>query len=194
MYAYEVFLSYRRGTIHSQWLAEHFIPLFKDRLREEVADRCCRDSSEMFHDETDVLPGMRIPEKVATGLKAARCLLAMVSPAYFRSPYCLAEWESFKTRGQLEHRDLIIPAILSPGATVAAEVADTMWADLSDYTIVGEGFRKTELYVAFQREIKKLARHVAGIIAEAPDWKDFAICDPPRHVVSVATSIPLVGL
>ena len=194
MYRYEVFVSYRRGTVHSQWLIEHFLPLFKDLLREEVADRCGRDTSDLFHDENDILPGMSIPAKVANGLKTARCLLALVSPRYFLSHYCLVEWESFKLRGQSESRDLLVPAVLNPGLTVQAKVGDTMWADLSDYLIVGEGFKKSERYVQFQDEVKKLARRVADISANAPDWKEFQICDPPSRAIVPPAPIQLVGL
>lgn len=66
MYVYEVFLNYRRGVIHSQWLVEHFVPLFKDRLREEIAEQCDRDAEGLFLDVDDVQPGMNITNKIAT--------------------------------------------------------------------------------------------------------------------------------
>jgi hypothetical protein len=104
------------------------------------------------------------------------------------------EWDSFKSRGEEEARDLVVPAILSQGRTVRAEVGDTMWADFSDYTIVGEGFKKAERYVQFQDEVKKLARRVGDIVANAPTWKDFAICNPPRRPIARSASIPLIPL
>jgi len=194
LYQYEAFLSYRRGAIHSQWLRKHFIPLFRDRLIEEVAEHCNRDACELFHDVDEVLPGMNVPDRVVNGLRGARCLVALVSPSYFRSPWCLVEWESFRTRSQNEACDLIIPVILSAGSTVQSQVGNTMCADFSDYTIVGPAFTNTNLYVQFQIEIKKLARRVANIIAKAPDWKDFEICNPPRYQFAGPTPILKVGL
>jgi len=190
VYVYEVFLSYRRGVIHSQWLVEHFVPLFKDRLREEIAEQCDRDAGELFLDVNEVQPGMSIGDKVVDGLKTARCLVALLSPSYFRSPWCLVEWDSFRTRGH----GLVVPTILSQGVTVRRAVGDTMWADFSDYTIIGEGFKKTERYVAFQDEIKRLAKRVATVIASAPAWSNFSVCNPPVTPVAPATSIQRIGL
>jgi hypothetical protein len=190
VYVYEVFLSYRRGVVHSQWLVEHFVPLFKDRLRDEIAEQCDRDAGELFLDVNEVQPGMSIGNKVVDGLKTARCLVALLSPSYFRSPWCLVEWDSFRARGQ----GLIVPTILSQGATVKRAVGDTMWADFSDYTIIGEGFKKTERYVAFQDEIKRLAKVVAAVIAGAPPWSDFSVCNPPVTPVAPAAPIQRIGL
>jgi hypothetical protein len=189
VYVYEVFLSYRRGVIHSQWLVEHFVPLFKDRLREEIAEECNRDAGDLFLDVNEVQPGMSVGGKVVDGLKTARCLVALLSPSYFRSQWCLVEWDSFRTRSHSERRELVVPTILSQGTTVRRAVGDTMWADFSEYTIIGEGFRRTERYVAFQDEIKRLAKRVATVIANAPAWKDFSVCDPP--VTAVAPAVPI---
>jgi len=194
LYRYEVFLSYRRGYINSRWLNEHFIPLFQDGLKEEIADRCDRKPDGLFHDESEIRAGMSIPARVQEGLKTARSLVALVSPTYFQSDWCRVEWESFKQRSERERRDLIVPAILKSGATVRARVGDTLSVDFSAYTIIGGGFTKTERYVQFQDEIKKLASSVAEIVANAPAWKDFEICNPPRAPAPPSPQISLIGL
>jgi hypothetical protein len=195
VYDYEVFLSYRRRPHHSQWLVEHFVPLFENCLIDEVADRCQRAPDKLFLDVEEVQPGTNIPSRVRDGIKRARCLVALVSPMYFRSRWCLVEWESFKTRGQSENRDLVVPAILHGGTTVRTAVRDTMWADFEGYHILGSGFTKTAKYVSFQREIKKLAKRVGEIVASAPDWKDeFNVCDPPSESISPDPKTSLMRL
>lgn len=195
VYGYEVFLSYRRQWHHSQWMVEHFVPLFEQYLRNEVADRCERDPDKLFLDREEVRPGMNIPSRVRDGIKRARCLVALVSPSYFRSQWCLVEWDSFKTRGQNEDRDLVVPAILHDGTTVRAAIGDTMWADFDNYTIIGPGFRKTAKYVTLQKKIKKLAKRVGEVIASAPPWKEeFQVCESPTTSIAPDPKISLQRL
>jgi len=43
-YAYDVFISYRRSRNKSEWLIEHFLPLFEDYLRDEIIAQCKRQA------------------------------------------------------------------------------------------------------------------------------------------------------
>lgn len=193
MYLHEVFLSYRRTALTVRWLPS-FIPRFSNELAEQVADLCQRDANDVFHDQNEVLPGMSIPDSIARGLKASRCLVALLSPTYFRSPHCLVEWDTFKLRGQREGRDLVVPVIIRDGATVRQRIGDTMAADFSPYLIDGAAFKNTECYVEFQYAIQRLAERVGHIIAQAPAWQDTPICDPPITPILQPDPIPLVGL
>ena len=87
----------------------------------------------------------------------------------------MLEWESFKKRSEKTAKDLVIPAILSPGSNLPESARETQWVDFSRFTISGEGFLRTERYVEFQDEIKAFAKRVAQVIADAPPWEDFEV-------------------
>jgi len=182
-YVYDVFLSYKRGTVISRWLTEHFLPLFRDRLGEEVADKCNRDLEGIFLDDDDVPVGTKISERVRLGITTSRCVVALWSPRYFRSDYCNIEWRSFEQRGDQYNKDLVVPAIVSQGANLPDAARDRKWVDLSTYTIIGAGFAATERYVEFQDVVRGFAKAVAAVIASAPDWAAFPISEPPARPV-----------
>ena len=192
-YAYDVFLSYKRGTVNSKWLVEHFLPLFKDRLGEQVADKCDRDADGIFFDEDDVKVGSKISTRVADGIRSSRCVVALWSPRYFRSEYCNIEWLSFEKRSKEYGKDLVVPAIICQGANLPKEAQDRKWIDLSTYTIIGQGFTLSERYVEFQDAIARFAKRVAEIVASAPEWSEFPVSDPPPSPPSV-TPIMQVSL
>lgn len=195
-YDYEVFLSYRWRWDHSKWLKEYFVPKFRVCLHDVVVDKCPgRNPDGLFYDVEKIETGMKFPSELREGIKRARCLVALISPSYFRSPWCLVEWESFKTRSENEGLDLVVPAILHDGASVRAAIGDTIPANFAKYTNEGPGFRKTVKYVTFQRKIEKLAERVGEVVKSAPPWKEgFTVCDPPTTPIAPFPKVSLQRL
>jgi hypothetical protein len=58
----------------------------------------------------------------------------------------------------------IFPIVLDREVETPPELRKIQWTDLSDFAFVGEGFSKSERYVDFQAEVRKLARRVADVI------------------------------
>jgi hypothetical protein len=197
VYGYEVFLSYRRWPLHLRWLDRYFVPLFEGYLGQYVVDKCTDRHPDrmLFRDVEDVKFGMRIPARVEHGIRHARCLVALLSPEYFRSQWCVVEWDSFKTRGQNEGRELVVPAIVHDGETVRTAISDTMSVNFHDDFTDGESFKRSRKYMPFEKKVRSLAERVAEIVKNAPEWKaEFPVRDPPDTPVYPQPKTPLMRL
>lgn len=175
----------------------YFLPLFEGYLGQEVVDKCTDRHPDrmLFLDVEDVQPGMRIPPRVKHGIKHARCLVALVSPQYFCSEWCVVEWDSFMRRGQEEGRELVVPVIVHDGETVRTAISDTMCLNLRDYVTDAEAFKRSRKYMPFEKKVRALAERVAGIVKNAPEWKaEFPVRDPPDTAVYPKPKTPLMRL
>jgi hypothetical protein len=185
-YKYDIFISYKRGLIGDEWLDTRFIPLFQDAVEDEIIVQCGRRALGIFFDrarlardtrqldQTGIEPGQNWREALKDGLESSCCLLAVCSPKYFQSEWCMTEWDTFQQRNKAAKKDLIVPITLHDGEKFPGAGSALQYADFNDYYIVGDGFTKTEPYVQFQKLIKVLATRVAKVIASAPGhggWK-----------------------
>jgi len=200
-YEYDVFISYRRQRLKTEWLVDTFLPLFEDNLSNEIPVVLNRPMGKIFFDQKDVNldlrqfdsvsgiePGADWQTSLREAIKRSACMLGVWSPPYFYSSWCNVEWKSFQKRQQLTSRRAIVPISIHDGANFPQAARDHQWIDLSDYTFVGEGFSKTTPYVDLQRQVRALARAVAQAIEGAPDFQDWPIED------AVATKAPVIGL
>lgn len=189
-YKYDIFLSYRRSPVRDQWIIEHFIPLFWERAREEIAGETGRAPSGLFFDQTElsdetrkgtlqqhgIEPGENWQNELREAIKASRCMVALWSPLYFHSEWCQIEWKSFAGRRiNPVHPTLLVPISVFDGDRFPSAARAAQYFNLSDFVLVGEGFKKTELYITFQQELRNLARRVARVISSAPEWEDWPL-------------------
>src|SRR5262249_8127901 len=91
-YLYDVFVSYRHKEPVLDWLRHHFYP----KLQRWLPNVMPRDP-EIFVD-WQIEVGSAWPLTLREGLLRSRCMVAICTPEYFRSPWCLAEWRSFRAR------------------------------------------------------------------------------------------------
>lgn len=92
-YRFDVFLSYRRSGPGNAgaWVRDHFHEMLKDCLADELG------SSEVFLD-LEAETGVRWPSLLRDVLARSKVLVAVWSPPYFQSPWCLAEWRTMEAR------------------------------------------------------------------------------------------------
>jgi len=188
-YSYDIFISYRRSRNKSEWLMEHFLPLFQDYLNDEIIDQCGREARKIFLDQTEVVAELRQFEEGIHGIEPglpwrtalsraiceSRCMVGLWSPDYFFSEWCQIEWKSFEARRQKTNRATIVPISIHDGKSFPAEAQSLQMINLNDYLIVGEGFRKSEKYVDFQDKLKNLAKRVAGTVKQAPPFEQWTV-------------------
>ena len=91
-YKYHIFISYRRAGEAGEWVHNHFFPVLKGRLESMLPEE-----PKIFIDE-NIEKGSKWPEKLAQALHQSRCMIAVWSPGYFRSTWCVAEWETLLAR------------------------------------------------------------------------------------------------
>jgi hypothetical protein len=189
-YEFDLFISYRRKKIQMGWLRDQFLPIFLAKLEDETLRVAQRPLGQIFLDvaETDAhlwaqldqfrnhLVGIRAGTDWKTELRYAiprgRCLLALWSPTYFVSEWCLAEWEHYASRPSgsfavpITVHDCENPTTLP----MAREVNTSIQAIRFNTTYyVGGAFEDDPRYLELQDLCGLLARRVAECIGSAGD-------------------------
>jgi len=172
-YRYDVFISYKSKS--KVWLQEIFLPDFVHFLEEEV-DKDVRER--IFVDWHDIEAGDAWEQRLKNGLGRSKCLISLLLPTYFESNWCTKEFAVFDHRsrqcGMLtigQPRGLIVPVALHHGSRFPEIIRSMQALDYKDFYYPNfEGYRKRKIYPRLQDELRQLARTVAQVIKEAPDW------------------------
>ncbi len=171
-YQYDVFLSYNRKFPHGQWVDEIFYPLFipylEDALNEEVS---------IFRDMEEIEGGSAWPQRLKNALAHSKCMVSVLSPSYFRSEWCMKEFVVMHHRqrqlGYLtveKPNGLIIPLNLFDGEYFPDYANELQMLDCRNFNGVGEGMKRTQLYIDFQGVLQEWVCDVAKTVNNAPDW------------------------
>ena len=91
-YEYDLFLSYRREGDVGEWVRNHF----HDRLRNCLNSEFPRPVRIFF--DVGQEPGTHWRKNIARALQRSHLLVAVLSPQYFTSSWCLAEWNTIRRR------------------------------------------------------------------------------------------------
>lgn len=178
MYRYDVFVSYKREPtdrhLVTPWL-KAVLARTEFWLKQELGGR----EISVFFDEDSIDVGTKWPDEIRDALLASRCLLAIWSPEYFHSAWCMAEWRSFVARENMVAADsgascvLIFPVKFHDGRWYPQEARETQQFDLSDYAATTSAFWQSQRADDLDRLIRKrLAPALARSVADAPDHKD----------------------
>lgn len=183
-YRWDVFISYRRGGNVTDWVRYHFHPVLVKCLEDELD----RQPQVFFDDRMEV--GAYWPDELAEALRRTMYLVAVWSPPYFRSAWCVAEWQTMLAREKLlgvprlgESRSLVYPVVFSDGDSFPAEARIVRSRlDLSRYGFPYQQFSKTESYLEFHAKIKEIAVDLAKRFHSPPEWKpDWPIVRPEAY-------------
>ena len=83
-YQYDVFISYRRAGNVANWVQLHLSRVLARCLEDEL------DRAPVLFIDNDMETGSRWPDKLETSLRQSRLMIAVLSPPYFTSPWCVA--------------------------------------------------------------------------------------------------------
>jgi len=183
-YEYDVFISYLHKPPVFGWVFHHFEPVLKEWLSEALGRE-----TEIFTDFESIDTGEDWPLKLQEGLKRSRCMVAVWSPRYFASNWCMAEWESMLTR----EKDFGFKTTENPlGLVYAVKFFDgdlfpsiakrTQQVDLEEWNNPYPNFKDTQRYDSFIQKMQEVAKEVAEFITKAPPYKeDFKIVIPEQY-------------
>jgi len=94
--------------------------------------------------------GSAWPDELRHALKTSRCILAVWSPEYFRSEWCLAEWHTFREREKVANmisnsnsRGLIYPVKFADGDHFPQAAKDVQQRDLTKRLFLSFFARRT---------------------------------------------------
>jgi hypothetical protein len=193
-YQYDIFLSYSRRDPVLSWVRDHFKPLLEQWLAQSMP----ADPS-IFRDEDSIETGASWPLVLRDALLTSKLVVAVLSPSYFRSPWCLAEWESIAAREQKlgyrtlanPHSRLVYPVCFHDGEHFPEEVQRIQHRDLRPWNRASPAFQQTTDYHQFIGEMQTVANEVAQLISAAPVWQaDFPVVLPPGLDEPVTQEVP----
>lgn len=193
-YQYDVFISYARKRPVFEWVNNHFYPRLKDRLG------CEMQKDPAIFIDTSQETGVRWPLNIKTALKSSRILVSVWSPHYFRSEWCVAEWQTILKREEMvgmgtpdNPRGLVYPVIFSDGSHFPQKAKDTQHKDLSKWAFESKQFEETHEYLEFIKEIQGISKELAEQIGQAPAWQnDWPIIENPIVLPEATLGLPRI--
>lgn len=170
-YMYDVFVSYRRNGNVGDWVQNHLGPLLIRCLEDELPDK-----PEVFLDaQQDV--GTIWPGNITHALSRSRLLLAVWSPSYFTSRWCLAEWQTILLRERAlgiggHTTGLVYPIRFSDGDSFPPEAQRVQQeASFKDWRIPYPHFKESIRYLDFHQAVVRLAERLAERLPSCPAWQ-----------------------
>ncbi|HEU4558673.1 MAG TPA: toll/interleukin-1 receptor domain-containing protein [Longimicrobium sp.] len=188
-YTYDVFLSYKRGHPVGPWVDMYLYPHLTGWLQDAMGGIEPR----IFYDKEVIDTGDRWPDTLRDAIGSSRVLLAVCSPSYFRSPWCLSEWKSFKAREKvISAARLRVPIRHNDGQWYEHEVKEIQMSDFSTLTSVMPAFPNDPKSLLFEEKVQELALSIARAVSAAPPYRS----DWPVEVVTQAAvpHVPFVRL
>jgi hypothetical protein len=180
-YAYDVFVSHKREP-RGQELLTPWIREVVRRVQLWLGMSLGGVEARLFFD-TDVLkPGSPWPAVLQRAISTSRCLLPIWSPAYFRSPWCLAEWQSFVARERLvgPTTSLVVPITVHDGEWFPREAQRVTALDLAGYAATTAGFWATRRADELDILLRDFATSLAEVVMNAPPYQPrWPVVTPP---------------
>ena len=186
-YEYDIFLSYPRKGQVCPWVHNHFLPLLRECL-----DSHLENEPRIFVD-TAQPTGVQWPQNIKDALLHSQLLVAVWTPPYFRSQWCLAEWNTMLEResklqhsGNNPHRGLVYPVVYSDGDHFDQRAKATQYrGDLTRFTYPYPCFKESSKYLLFHDAMMSIAEEIERHLLEIPGWQaDWPFVEPD----TIATS------
>lgn len=162
-YEYEFFLSYSRKNPVGNWVRNNFHPELEQWLASFAGN-----APRIFIDK-DIEEGDHWPSRLENALRRSKYLVAVWSPQYFTSPWCVAEWQSMRQREALlglgtpeAPHGLVCAVVFSDGKTFPPEAQATQRHDLSAWNLEVHG-----LTTFFDERVTSAGTARAGIVSAA---------------------------
>lgn len=184
-YRYDIFLSYPSAEQVLFWVKSVFHPQLQGKLH-VILGR----PAEIFVD-WEQPTGVRWRSQIVQALLRSKLFVAVWSPVYFTSKWCVAEWRSMALREDKlakcvppKPHNLIHPIIFAEGNFPEEAIGTQSKRDFKNWAYTGEYFLKSEKFLSFEDAVKTLAKELAEKLEEVPEWEDdWPLKDPPAITV-----------
>ena len=186
-YKFDIFVSYRRKGPALRFVKNMLYPLLSEWLDSLMIER---DPSIFVDDFSEEKPGLTYPTHLQQSLQQSRLLLAVLSPSYFRSPWCQVEWSSMRARMKFMKFDpakldsvVIYPLKFCDGRHYDDRIIDLkpLVKDLSNWSYTAPQFKTSDPYLEFEKEIKKICEELSDCIQSPPNLvTNWPISEPDK--------------
>lgn len=167
-YEYDVFFSYKHSPKSLHWHCE-----VKDCLEEWLTQALGGKPSRVFMDKEAIATGDRWRRSLQHAIQHSKCLVAIWSPAYFQSPYCLSEWQAFQKREEICNlgvQGLVAPIRYHDGEFFPQAAKEIQMTDFRKHTSLLPAYWDTRDAVVLGEKIRVFAESVARIVNSAPPF------------------------
>jgi hypothetical protein len=181
MYQFDIFVSYRRSPNVGKWVQNHLLPRLQARI-DEVAPRQIK----VFCDYK-MADGVNWAAELSNQVRSSGLLLTIWSADYFRSAWCMAEWQSFRDRERqlglftdAITLGLVYPLRYADGKHFHPDAQLTLCRkDFSRLNYPDEVFAHSAQYLQFDALIQDVAQELVDRLDTVPPWQnDFPITEP----------------
>ena len=172
---YNLFISYSRDN--ESWVRK-FVQVITEEYLQQTGEEL-----EVFKDSIKLHAGARWKKRIYEAIELSSCMVAVLSPSYFKSEFCQTEWEQFKKRERiLASNELIIP------------VYHIFYKEFSNRVEEGEESWISDLQ---ERQYCSLIKHrLDGLSSRGAKHKITMLVNNIVHVLSKSEesiSTPLIG-
>jgi hypothetical protein len=191
-YKFDLFISYSRKGNVRRWLENHF----HQKLIECLADQLA-PAPKVYIDWT--MPrGVAWPDNLQNALRHSKIMVQLLTPPYFQSPWCLAEWHSMRKREKMlglagpdVSQGLIYPILYSDSENFPMEGRLRSWWDFKKFAQPDPVYQESREYVHFHREVTDLACDLVRLLKQVPEWQpDWPLVEKPTPVLMSPPPIP----
>jgi TIR domain len=171
-YAHDIFISYRRDAETRAWLENHFLPLLKLRVGQEIG----RQPTIFVDDQLE--SGVSWPEQLGVELGQSKILVALWAKDYFASTWCteemvlmLARESECGLRSARNPRGLVVPAVIHDGADFPRSLSMIQRFEIQDcfnVRMARDSARAEQLDAILSNEAAALSRAINA----APPWRE----------------------
>ncbi|GAA2684777.1 MULTISPECIES: TIR domain-containing protein [Actinosynnema] len=190
-YEYDVFISYAHLGSVRNWLLNHF----REKLFDCLADQMVETPRVYVDDSMD--RGTHWPSNLRKALLHSKIIVPLLTPPYFQSSWCLAEFHSMWERqkslglGSLEKpQGLIYPILYADSDNFPKYASEFSWWDFKKYAYPDLSYQGSLDYSKFHGEVIKLAGDLAALLRQVPDWQPGWPIADPDPVRTPPTPIP----
>lgn len=177
-YTHDIFLSVKSDAIFGEWISTIFFPLFETYVRQDIIAACKRAPTEIFYYRESLKVGDPWPDDLRQGIQNSRVAVALCSPEYFYSEWCLTEFHSFWERGKSKQARVLLPVSIHDGEAFPDDIRENLqFESFSEFVTVGEGFKTTKRYSDFQDLLKVFSKRVAELVCKAPPFEAWPLVE-----------------
>lgn len=181
-YEFDLFISYKRSKAASGWVQNHLLPeleMWMSELLPHEARIAC---------DVNLVEGVDWPIQLRNQVHRSRLLLAVWSAPYFRSGWCMAEWQSFrqrevnhKFRTEAKPQGLIYPVRYADGDFFHEDAKTTQCRrDFSSLNYPYDNFKDSVDYLRFSSAVQSMAEDIVEHLKIVPAWdQNFPLVEAP---------------
>ncbi|AXB48778.1 TIR domain-containing protein [Amycolatopsis albispora] len=190
-YKWDLFISYSRHGSVQKWLLNHFY----EKLCECLADEF--EPLRVYMDR-EMPRAVHWPSNLQDALLHSKIMVQLLTPPYFKSPWCLAEMQSMQAReevlglaGNGISQGLIYPILYGDSENFPIEARQRSWHDFKDVAYPDPVYQQSTDYNIFHRKVKELARDLTQLVRQVPEWQPgWPIIEKPEPVLMPTPPLP----